>query len=329
MVERSNLKSLSKAIEAPLTAAHRAGGLALTFLTLGTILMLVAFFASDRAPLTYAVFFTGVGLIATTLTYFYFKAMHKLIAARESVKKNKELIDSIQQAAWEMTELAYTLQSLTFKQADQITIAIQSVRPIIKDLPIAGTLAESQAITKAEIFLASVVEITERVRGNIKDVERALVESDPKSLKRCLVQIAEYRNEVKKLLTLPPTHYNIAQIEAGEETAAEFHRLAAAWRKTRNSLSSRVNEVIANDSYQQIVALGWPAVPFIIRELEQELKSAEGPDFWFPALKIITGEDPVPASSRGQLERMAEAWLDWGNKKGYCRREHVTSANLS
>ena len=107
------------------------------------------------------------------------------------------------------------------------------------------------------------------------------------------------------------------QIEAREVTATEFRRLADAWRRTRNSLSSRVSDLIESDAYQQIVALGWPAVSFILRELERELKSAEGPDFWFPALKIITGEDPVPANSRGQLERMAEAWLDWGAKKGY------------
>ncbi len=119
-----------------------------------------------------------------------------------------------------------------------------------------------------------------------------------------------------------------AEIEVREETAAEFRRLADAWRETRNPLSSRVNDLIENDAYQQIVALGWPAVPFILRELEQELKSAEGPDFWFPALKIITGEDPVPASSRGQLERMAEAWINWG-KRWTTEEKHVTGADLS
>ncbi len=118
------------------------------------------------------------------------------------------------------------------------------------------------------------------------------------------------------------------EIEVREETATEFRRLADAWRETRDPLSSRVNDLVENEAYQQIIALGWPAVPFILRELEQELKSAEGPDFWFPALKIITGEDPAPASSRGQLERMAEAWINWG-KKRITEGEHVTGAALS
>lgn len=208
MAAPSNLKLLSKAIEAPLTRAHRAGGLALTFLTLGAILMLVAFFAGDRTPLTYTVCFIGAGLILVTIWYFYVKDMRKLIAARESVKKNDELLNSIQQTALEMTELAYTLQSLVFKHADQVTIAIQSVRPIIKGLPIVGTLAESQAITKAETFSASIVEATEQVKGVIEEIEKALLESDPKRLKKYLIQIAAYKNNVKKLLGKSPITHN-------------------------------------------------------------------------------------------------------------------------
>ena len=38
---------------------------------------------------------------------------------------------------------------------------------------------------------------------------------------------------------------------------------------------------------------------------------------WFWALHAITGANPVPAASRGNVQAMAEAWLQWGSEKGY------------
>ena len=39
------------------------------------------------------------------------------------------------------------------------------------------------------------------------------------------------------------------------------------------------------------------------------------PDHWFPALKSISGEDPVPPEDRGKVRRMTKAWLAWGEKQ--------------
>jgi hypothetical protein len=63
-------------------------------------------------------------------------------------------------------------------------------------------------------------------------------------------------------------------------------------------------------AYQRIIGLGTAAVPLILAELEKDL------DQWFWALKAITGEDPVPPESRGKMREMADAWLNWGRKKG-------------
>jgi len=64
-------------------------------------------------------------------------------------------------------------------------------------------------------------------------------------------------------------------------------------------------------AYQQIIGLGPPALPLILAELDREL------DHWFWALKAISGEDPVPIESRGNMREMANAWLKWGREKGY------------
>ncbi|HEX3151244.1 MAG TPA: hypothetical protein VHR66_24415 [Gemmataceae bacterium] len=63
-------------------------------------------------------------------------------------------------------------------------------------------------------------------------------------------------------------------------------------------------------SYQQIIGIGPPALPFILEELQRE------PNHWFWALKAITNEDPVPAEALGITRKMADAWIDWGRARG-------------
>jgi hypothetical protein len=88
-----------------------------------------------------------------------------------------------------------------------------------------------------------------------------------------------------------------------------FQQLASAWRSDTAYLSD-LTHVCNHWAYQQIIAMGWPVVPLILRELEAN------PDYWFSALQRITGENPVPAPARGQLKEMASAWLEWGRANG-------------
>ncbi len=56
--------------------------------------------------------------------------------------------------------------------------------------------------------------------------------------------------------------------------------------------------------------MGWDAVPFLLAALK------DMPDYWFPALCDITGENPVAHEDRGNYDKMSEAWFDWGRRKG-------------
>ena len=64
-------------------------------------------------------------------------------------------------------------------------------------------------------------------------------------------------------------------------------------------------------AYQQIIGMGPAAIPWLLAELERE------PDHWFWALKSITMVDPVSADERGDIHKMAQAWLKWGKDRGY------------
>jgi hypothetical protein len=97
-----------------------------------------------------------------------------------------------------------------------------------------------------------------------------------------------------------------------EHVEASFEELVREWKDSRPS-TSFVSILAMHPAYQRIIGLGKPALPFILRELDRE------PDHWFWALKAISGEDPVPARSRGNMPEMIAAWLAWGRENGYAR----------
>ena len=95
-----------------------------------------------------------------------------------------------------------------------------------------------------------------------------------------------------------------------ESIAEKFHRLAATWHQAvAHHSSSRIR--YSHPAYQEIIRLGPPVVPLLLQDLETQRRH------WFVALEEITGADPVPASDRGVIDRMAEAWLRWGKENGY------------
>lgn len=95
-----------------------------------------------------------------------------------------------------------------------------------------------------------------------------------------------------------------------DQLRAKFDRLVSQW-KGDTRFASTVLEMATHPAYQQIIGMGSAVVPLILHRLTAK------PDHWFWALKAITGEDPVAKKSRGNLNEMTEAWLNWARAKGY------------
>ena len=93
------------------------------------------------------------------------------------------------------------------------------------------------------------------------------------------------------------------------ELNAEFARLSDEWKSQARFFSSPT-AMADLPSYQQIIGMGQDAVPLILADLRQ------GPDHWFIALGRITGASPVPREAYGNMDRMTEAWLQWGREHG-------------
>lgn len=93
------------------------------------------------------------------------------------------------------------------------------------------------------------------------------------------------------------------------EVSDQFAKLASEWKSLTRYMSNSA-QMATVWPYQQIIGLGQPAIPFILRELERET------DHWFWALEAISGENPVSDEQAGNVDVMAQAWLAWGRQRG-------------
>lgn len=116
-----------------------------------------------------------------------------------------------------------------------------------------------------------------------------------------VVSIAEYRHSSSRL--------NICAI-AAEPLPVRFKRLLMEWRKQTAHLSS-IRAKVMVPQYLEIIGMGQAALPLILNELKQKRT------YLFPALRAITGIDPVKKEDRGNLKLMANSWIEWG------RQQHI------
>ena len=104
-----------------------------------------------------------------------------------------------------------------------------------------------------------------------------------------------------------------------------FQDLVRQWHKERGVRSS-IEKMARCGAYQTIIAMGRRAIPLILRQIESE---GDDPDHWFWALHVIANDDPVPPEDRGDLKRMAAAWLDWGRRNLIYIGSRRTQAKLN
>ena len=89
----------------------------------------------------------------------------------------------------------------------------------------------------------------------------------------------------------------------------QFEKLADRWEK-ETALLSNSSKAAEHPTYQEIIRMGQPAVPLILKRMQ----SRGG--HWFQALRQITGSDPVNPKDRGDVAAMQKSWLDWGKRNG-------------
>jgi hypothetical protein len=95
-----------------------------------------------------------------------------------------------------------------------------------------------------------------------------------------------------------------------ETLEQQVTRLLNQWRQETAPLSSS-SKIIGHPAYQELIALGRPALPFLLRDLEATRDGRLS-----KALAAITGCHPVPPEDRGRIKQVAKAWLRWATENG-------------
>ncbi len=113
--------------------------------------------------------------------------------------------------------------------------------------------------------------------------------------------------DLRTFLELQPA--TIANVETLQK---KFDKLADAWR-ANTAFSSSITEIALDPNYQQIIGMGVGVVPLILRELRTT------PEHWFWALAAITGANPAQNEPDGNIQAAADAWVQWGMKRGIIR----------
>ena len=96
----------------------------------------------------------------------------------------------------------------------------------------------------------------------------------------------------------------------------EARVLIERWIQECEEMSS-FSDMISHPDYKTILAKGSKVIPVLFDELQHR------PHYWFDALQILIKAnhgldvDPVNEEDRGNLCKMANAWLAWGKEHGY------------
>src|SRR5262245_13401861 len=111
-----------------------------------------------------------------------------------------------------------------------------------------------------------------------------------------------------------PTAYAVEETRStvpDEPLENRFERLAKAWK--RDTLyESFGKRIVTHPAYLEIIGMKQAAIPLILRDMQRG-----PPAQWFWALISLTGSSPVTQEHSGDMQRMTEAWLEWGKANHY------------
>jgi hypothetical protein len=146
-----------------------------------------------------------------------------------------------------------------------------------------------------------ILECSQDVRKQAAHLMKSLIQEAEAAAERSRQEAAEASAAIQEAL---------GGLRPGPSLDERFQRLVSQWKEETKYLSS-ITDMAMHPAYQEIIGMGPAVLPHLFRELEKQ------PDHWFWALKMITGADPVPDASRGNVPAMTAAWLHWAREHGY------------
>jgi hypothetical protein len=96
--------------------------------------------------------------------------------------------------------------------------------------------------------------------------------------------------------------------------ADRFRQQAEKWESETRHFSSP-SQLMNHQSYTAVLGMAKTHPKEIISLMLDDLQTTRRPWFW--ALSYLAQDNPVPATDAGKKDKMIEAWVAWGRKKGH------------
>lgn len=192
----ANITKISETLASPIEKLFKAGGLALVFIFVGLLFSVYAFIY-QQGKLAIPIFIVGSVLILISFVLFIITQYQGPIKTRKALKKSAETLDTLQETSIELVRLTSLAQSYSYKHIDKIKKTVDAALPLIK--PFLGERGKG-FVFEIEKLNAGIVDFSSKAEEVIRNVEKALVDSDFSVLKKYETDITGLNEQMKNAL---------------------------------------------------------------------------------------------------------------------------------
>jgi t-SNARE complex subunit (syntaxin) len=132
-------------------------------------------------------------------TKFSDKLTHSLNDINRMINENKEMIDSIQEVALGLTEAMGTLHTLTVKYAGIANAILDTLLPIVKNLPLIPKKV-TELLVNLEAITQQIIDNSQKTSKTITDVNSGLKTGDVSKLKAHTAELRAVTNSLNAIL---------------------------------------------------------------------------------------------------------------------------------
>jgi hypothetical protein len=177
---------------------YRAGGLALVFLFIGTVLVI---FGNVAPGISHSGTTVGVGvlLLVGSFCIFAFLQLRGPGRAIRTLRENQATIDALQELSVELVGSTFAVQAFVLRYANEIADVTRVALPILKRIPVVSGRVREWKLDQVPHLCERAIAVTTDAEVAIKELERALRNADFTLLKRYAGSLVSLKEQMRKL----------------------------------------------------------------------------------------------------------------------------------
>jgi hypothetical protein len=216
--DHGNIVPLSNKTLETVIRAWKAGKETLTLLVIGTIGILAAFALALKEAnvfLVAAFLIVGFGPVLFIIYKVYVDVVNPAAKAKATIKQHAELLDAIQQATLQLTDIVSQLNDYALIHATSLVKVLEQAKDAVGFIPGASKLLGSSYFKKSEEFVVGIRAIASKSREITNDVRESVSKADA----RHIVEHVESLRQLKAFIEIELLNTGNASLPASQSSA--------------------------------------------------------------------------------------------------------------